>query len=164
MIIQFLPRNTSDFSTRTPVNPNRLSTRSNNTDSSQTTTATRTPILNHGNLVGVLIISALLILGIALWLCFGKWSKPIRHFFRGCPRSKPNAVHFGVGDGLGTTSSGKESTQDGHSDVEKVVTADSSTSSNQNSFNQGTIESVKDKNVVELALPGQGPTRGRNQF
>jgi hypothetical protein len=68
-----------------------LFTRNNTTDtnsssSSQPTTTTR-HILNHTNLVGVLVIAALLILGIILWLCFGKWSKPIRRFLRREPRS-----------------------------------------------------------------------------
>jgi hypothetical protein len=69
-------------------NTTELDTNTNTTSSAPpTTTTTTTHVLSHTNLVGVLVIAALLILGIILWLCFGKWSKPIRHFLRREPCS-----------------------------------------------------------------------------
>jgi len=40
------------------------------------------PPLEHRNLVGVLIIGLLLIVGLVLWLLFGKSAKPVRHLIR----------------------------------------------------------------------------------
>jgi len=78
MIIRPVARNTTAPAyTCASENPYCLSTResTNNTSSpATTTTSSHTPLLTHRNLVGVLIIAALLALGLILWLCFGKWS------------------------------------------------------------------------------------------
>ncbi|KAH9982484.1 hypothetical protein BGW80DRAFT_1453370 [Lactifluus volemus] len=81
------PRNTND---------------TNTSSSPQPTSGATTHLLNHTNLVGVLVIAALLVLGIILWLCFGKWSKPIRRFLRREPCSSP-VVDDSVGIGSDAT-------------------------------------------------------------
>jgi hypothetical protein len=80
------PRNTNDTNTSSSPQP---------TSGAPPTTTTH---LSHTNLVGVLVIAALLVLGIILWLCFGKWSKPIRRFLRREPCSSP-VVDDSVGIG-----------------------------------------------------------------
>jgi hypothetical protein len=109
MIIRPVARNTTAPTyTCALANPyclsnQRESNNSNNNSNTTTTTTTHTPLLTHRNLVGVLIIAALLALGLILWLCFGKWSKPIRHFLRGESRHRHTndaTVRFGIGDGL----------------------------------------------------------------
>lgn len=98
-----LPRNTTDPSTCAPENPSCPSALSSHAGT------TRTHLLSHSNLVGVLVIAALLGLGICLWLSFGKWSKPIRQLLRGKLHSERNSnanndatVRFGIGNGLAT--------------------------------------------------------------
>jgi hypothetical protein len=107
MIIRPIARNTTAPTyTCASENPYCLSTQresnnnnnNNNTSSPATGTTNPTPLLTHRNLVGVLIIAALLALGLILWLCFGKWSKPIRHFLRG--ESRHNDNYTVRGDGL----------------------------------------------------------------
>lgn len=41
--------------------------------------------LTHQNLVGLLVVCALVLAGFVLWLFFGRWAKPIRQFCR-CDR------------------------------------------------------------------------------
>ena len=108
MIIRLIARNTTAPTLAcASENPYCLSTQresNNNSTSSAATSTTPPSVLTHRNLVGVLIIAALLALGLALWLCFGKWSKPIRHFLRGESRrhdsDRDSATRFGIGDGL----------------------------------------------------------------
>ncbi|KAI0004317.1 hypothetical protein BJV74DRAFT_948605 [Russula compacta] len=141
MIFHPLPRNTT-VDTPTSGSP------SNNATSSSITDNTRKPPLTHGNLVGVLIIAALLALGLALWLCFGKWSKPIRHFLRGEPRSDG-----AIDDGAPKEQvSKKESGPPGNanSDPEKEAAMAESSSSEQSSLDH--VDSEKAKANVELAL------------
>lgn len=143
MIVHPLPRNT----TATSGSPY------NNATPSPITDNTRKPPLTHGNLVGVLIIAALLALGLALWLCFGKWSKPIRHLLRGETRS----------DGPMATDNGapkeqvpkKESGPPGNvnSDPEKEAAMAEGSSSEQCSLDY--VDTVKAKTNVELALPAK---------
>ncbi len=140
----------------------------NDTSSPATGTTAPTQLLTHRNLVGVLVIAALLALGLILWLCFGKWSKPIRHFLRGEQRHNNinnNNVRFGIGDGLAaapidrnrtgataTTSKAPPGPYFGSaadSDIEKAEIVDSSSSSTQNSLDQEGIEIDKDKEDKE---------------
>jgi hypothetical protein len=97
-----LPRNTTDPSTCAPENPSCPSASALSTH----TGITRTHLLTR-NLIGVLIIAALLGLGLCLWLSFGKWSKPIRQLLRGKLHSERNSnanndttVRIGIGNGL----------------------------------------------------------------
>src|SRR6266852_5587683 len=169
MIIRPVARNTTALYTCAPENPYCLSTQrvSNNDTSSSatgatdTSTSTATPLLTHRNLVGVLVIAALLALGLGLWLCFGKWSKPIRHFLRGDQRH--NNVRFGIGDGLtaapidrtgaSTEQSkappGPRSGNTADSDVEKSEMVDSSSCSTQSSLGREGIKIDKDKAKLE---------------
>ena len=153
-----------------PENPYCLSTQrvSNNDTSSSVTGATNTntatPLLTHRNLVGVLVIAALLALGLILWLCFGKWSKPIRHFLRGERRHKK--VRFGIGDGLtaahdgATTTTSKQSKaqlgprsgNSADSDVEKAEIVESCSSSTQGSLDREGIKIDKDKEETRAKL------------
>jgi hypothetical protein len=185
MILRPIARNTTALTgtyTYASENPYRLTTQrvsNNDTSSSATSTSTGTPLLTHRNLVGILVIAALLALGLILWLCFGKWSKPIRHFLRGEQRqnNNNNSVRFGIGDRLaavlpidrphrksGTTVTGNsklsKAAQPGScdnaadSDVEKAVIVDSSSSSTQGSLDREGIEIDKDKEL-EPALPAK---------
>ena len=179
MIVRPVARNTTGTYTCAPENPYCLSTQrvSNNDTSSNTgTTSTVTPLLTHRNLVGVLVIAALLALGLILWLCFGKWSKPIRHFLRG--EQCHNDVRFGIGDGLTaapidrhrhstgatTTITSKQSkTPPGplsgnvaDPDTEKEEIVDSSSSSTQSSIEiDEDKEETKAKLELEPALPAK---------
>jgi hypothetical protein len=192
MITRLVARNTTALTatyTCAPENPYCLSAQrvSNNDTSSSATGATSTsintatPLLTHRNLVGVLVIAALLALGLILWLCFGKWSKPIRHFLRG--EQRPNNVRFGIGNGLAatpidghrhstgattiTTSKqskvrpGPRSGNASDSDVEKAEIVDSSSSSTHSSLYREGIkidkdkEETKAKRELEPALPAK---------
>jgi hypothetical protein len=184
MIIRPVACNTTAINatyTCAPENPYCLSTQrvSNNVTSSSATSATSaaTPLLTHRNLVGVLVIAALLALGILLWLCFGKWSKPIRHFLRG--EQRHNKVHFGIGDGLTaapidrnrhgtgattvTTSKQSKAPPGPHSasDVEKAEMVDSSSSSTQSSLDREEIKTCKEKTEAKLELEPALPTKVR---
>jgi hypothetical protein len=167
MIIHPVARNTTALTTYTcaPANPYCLSSQrvSNNNDTASSATSTSTsattPLLTHRNLVGVLVIAALLALGLILWLCFGKWSKPIRHFLRG--EQRHNSVRFGIGDGLTTTTttskqskapSGPCSEITADSDVEKAEIVDSSSSSTQSSLDREGIKIDKDKEETKPNL------------
>lgn len=161
MIIQRIESNTSKSFTCAQENYYCLSTQVlsvqiNNSDSSPTTGATHTPTLTRRNLIGVLVIAALLFLGITLWLCFGKWSKPIRHFFKRKSRSsRYNAgasTVFGIIDGPRAAAAPKGVAGPKGADAEKAEMMDSSSSSTQSSllghkFNEG------DK--LELAVPAK---------
>jgi hypothetical protein len=201
MIIRPVARNTTALTTTytcAPENPYCPSTQrvSNNDTSSSATGATSTnistttPLLTHRNLVGVLVIAALLALGLILWLCFGKWSKPIRHFLRG--EQRHNNVRFGIGDGLtaapigrhrhstGATSittskqsnapPGPRSENSPDSDVEKATIVESSSSSTQSSHDREGIkidkdnlkEETKAKLELEPALPAKVRRPGRD--
>ena len=194
MIIRPVARNTTALTTTytcTPENPYCLSIQrvSDNDTSSSTTsttsTTTSTPLLTHRNLVGVLVIAALLALGLILWLCFGKWSKPIRHFLRGDRRH--NNVRFGIGDGLTAAQTDRHGTGDAiittskvpierrsgnvaDSDVEKAEIVDSSSSSTQSSLTREGIEidEIKEETKAELglepALPAKVSRSGRDAF
>jgi hypothetical protein len=189
MIIHPVARNTTAPTatyTCSPENSYCLSTQrvsNNDTSSSATgaTTSTVTHLLTHRNLVGILVIAALLALGLILWLCFGKWSKPIRHFLRGEQR---HDVRFGIGDGLtvdrhrhGTgastiiTSKQSEAPRSGNtadSDVEKSEMVDSSSCSTQSSLDRQGIKIDKDKEEtkakleLEPALPAKVRRPGRD--
>jgi len=187
MIIRPVARNTTALYTCAPENPYCLSTQrvSNNDTSSSatgatdTSTSTATPLLTHRNLVGVLVIAALLALGLGLWLCFGKWSKPIRHFLRGDQRH--NNVRFGIGDGLtaapidrtgpstiiteqSKAPPGPRSGNTADSDVEKSEMVDSSSCSTQSSLGREGIKIDKDKAKLEHepALPAKVRRPGRD--
>jgi hypothetical protein len=176
MIIRPVARNTTALTTYTcaPENPYCLSrqrvsnndTSSSATSTTSTSTSATTPLLTHRNLVGVLVIAALLALGLILWLCFGKWSKPIRHFLRG--EQRHNNVRFGIGDGLAITTSNQskaplEQCSDitADSDVEKAEIVDSSSSSTESSLDREGIkidkgkEEIKAKLELEPALPAK---------
>ncbi len=186
MILRPIARNTTALTgtyTCASENPYCLATQrvsNNDTSSSATSTGTGTPLLTHRNLVGILVIAALLALGLILWLCFGKWSKPIRHFLRGEQRQNNNNVHFGIGDRLaavptdrpnrnsdatGGTSKLSRAARPGpcdnaaDSDVEKAEIVDSS--STQSSLDREGIEIDKDneeikaKPELEPALPAK---------
>lgn len=177
MIIRPIARNTTAPAyTCAPENPYCLSTQrestNNNTSSPATTTTNHSPLLTHRNLVGVLIIAALLALGLILWLCFGRWSKPIRHFLRGESRQNNN-VRFGIGAGLasinhrnGAVTSKQQSTSPGSQgndnaatdsssdDVEKVGIVGSSSSS------QSLLDD-KDKETTKAKLEPAPPAKVR---
>jgi hypothetical protein len=169
MIIRPVARNTTALTNYTcaPENPYCLSRQrvSNNDTSSSATSTTSTntsatmPLLTHRNLVGVLIIAALLALGLILWLCFGKWSKPVRHFLRG--EQRHNNVRFGIGDGLAIATSKQskvlsppgqcpEITAD--SDVEKAEIVNSSSSSTESLLYREGIKIDKDKEEIKAKL------------
>jgi hypothetical protein len=164
MIIQLVARNTNKSFTCSQENSYCVSTQSlsaqiNNSDSSPTTGATHTPNLTRPNLIGVLVIAALLVLGITLWLCFGKWSKPIRHFFKGKLRSSPkystavSTSAFGIGDGLRTVAVPKKVALPVGADAEKAEIMDSSSSTQSSLLDQDTMKiNEGDK---ELALPAK---------
>ena len=162
MIIQLIESNTSKSFTCAQENyycrsTQDLSAQINNSDTSPTTGTTHTPVLTRRNLIGVLVIAALLFLGITLWLCFGKWSKPIRHFFKGKSRSSSRynagaSTVFGISDGSRAAAAQKGVAGPKGADVEKAEIMDSSSSSTQSSlldhkFNEG------DK--LELAVPAK---------
>lgn len=50
---------------------------------SLSSSATEVSGLSHRNMVGILVLGAVLFVGLVLWLCFGRWSKPVRQFCRG---------------------------------------------------------------------------------
>lgn len=175
MIIRPIARNTTAPAyTCAPENPYCLSTQresTNNASSPATTTTTTNPthLLTHRNLVGVLIIAALLALGLILWLCFGRWSKPIRHFLRGESRQdeNKNTVRFGIGAGPasinGATASSKQQSAalgsqananaaTDSDDAEKAGIVDSSSSSQSSLDNKGR-ETTKAK--LEPAPPAK---------
>jgi hypothetical protein len=179
MILRPIARNTTAPTgtyTCASENPYCLATQrvsNNDTSSSATSTSTRTPLLTHRNLVGILVIAALFALGLILWLCFGKWSKPIRHFLRGEQRqNNNNNVRFGIGDRLaavltdrpkrnsGGTSKSSKAAQPGpcdnaaDSDIEKAGIVDSSSGSTQSSLDREGIEIDQDKEL-EPALPAK---------
>jgi hypothetical protein len=179
MIIRLIARNTTapTFACASE-NPYCLSTQresnNNNNTSSAATSTTPTSVLTHRNLVGVLIIAALLALGLALWLCFGKWSKPIRHFLRGESRrhnsDRDSATRFGIGDGLaapvdrdgGTKQSKAPEPRAASVDgAEKVGMVDSSISSQSSLADREATEIDKDKDKemrqagLEPALPAK---------
>lgn len=180
MIIRPIARNTTaPTNTCAPENTYCLSTQpeSNNNDTSSTaTSATPAPRLAHRNLVGVLIIAALLALGLILWLCFGKWSKPIRRFLRGESRrrndngngNKHAAARFGVGDGLaapidrncgGASAPSKAPEQRAASldDAEKDGMVSSSSSSQSSLADREAIETDKDKEMTPARLDSLEP-------
>jgi hypothetical protein len=152
MIIQLVARNTTQI---------------NNTDSSSTTGATHTPraILTRPNLIGVLVIAVLLVLGITLWLCFGKWSKPIRHFLKRKSCSPPSLMYstgatpFGICDGPRAVAVPRSVPRAGPegANAEKAEIMDSSSSSTQCSLlDQDTSKTNdSDGDKVELALPAK---------
>ncbi|KAH9064203.1 hypothetical protein EDB87DRAFT_1388467 [Lactarius vividus] len=158
MIIQLVARNTSQSLICAQENPYCLSVQIENTDTSPTTGATHTPFLIRRNLIGVLVIAALLVLGTALWLCFGKWSKPIRHFFKGKSRSSSrhntSATPLWIDDGSRAVAA-QRSVSEG-ADAEKAEIMDSSSSSSTQSslLDQDAIK-INDENKVELALPAK---------
>jgi hypothetical protein len=160
-------RNTNETHTCPSENPHCLSTQSDDTNLSQTIGAiTHKPVLTHTNLVGILVIAVLLILGTVLWLCFGKWSKPIRHFLRREPRCSnsnskrdSSAVRFGIGDGLATTTATdavkKKEVGGTDPDPEKAMADNCSSHS---SLDQDAIEigkKCRDQDNFELAPPGK---------
>ena len=167
MVIHPVARNATPLTTYTcaPENPYCLSSRISNNDTSSSTTGTTststratTPLLTHRNLVGVLVIAALLALALILWLCFGKWSKPIRQFLRGEQRHDDN-VRFGIGDGLTIPASKQSKAPPGQcpeitadSDVEKAEIVDSSSTSTQNSLGREGIKIDKDNEEIKARL------------
>jgi hypothetical protein len=164
MIIQLVARNISKSFTCAQENSYCISTQSlsaqvNNSDSSPTTGATRTPILTRPNLIGVLVIAALLVLGITLWLCFGKWSKPIRHFFKGKLRSSSRystaaTGAFGIGDGPRAVAVPKKVAIPVGANAEKAEIMDSSSSSTQSSLLDQDAMKIMEGDK-DLALPAK---------
>ena len=182
MIIRPIARNTTaPTNTCAPENTTYcLSTQpeSNNNDTSSiASSATPAPRLAHRNLVGVLVIAALLALGLILWLCFGKWSKPIRRFLRGDARRRNGngnsnnhaTARFGIGDGLAapidrncgsasTPSKVPESRAASLDDVEKDGMVNSSSSSSQSSLaDREAVETDKDKEMTLTRLDSLEP-------
>ncbi|KAI9445182.1 hypothetical protein H4582DRAFT_1913861 [Lactarius indigo] len=156
MIIQLVARNMTQSLACAQENSYCLSAQINNPDSSPTTGAAHTPFLTRRNLIGVLVIAALLVLGTALWLCFGKWSKPIRHFFRGKSRSSSSRRNNGatplwIDDGPRAVAV-QRSVPEG-ADAEKAEIMDSSSSSTQSSLLDQDAIKIIDGDKVELALP-----------
>jgi hypothetical protein len=147
MIIPLLARNTTPSS---PTTDNA----SNHTHSS----------LVHRNLVGVLVIAALLALALALSLCFAKWSKPIRRFLRHERSSSSSTrVHLGIArDGLPTLSKAPPSPPpptrphqgNAAADAEKAAVIPDSSSNSQCSLDRDMIEIDKTANV-QVALPAK---------
>ena len=180
MIIRLIARNTTAPTYAcASENPYCLSNQresnnnnNNNNTSSAATSTTPTSVLTHRNLVGVLIIAALLALGLALWLCFGKWSKPIRHFLRGESRrhdsGRDSATRFGIGDGLaapvdrdgGATPSKQSKAPEPRAasvdGAEKAGMVDSSTSSESSLADREATEVDKDKDK-EMRQAGLAP-------
>ena len=175
MFIPFFARDT----TCSPENPHCLSTRSNNNNATTASTSTTptTPthaLLGHRNLVGILVIAALLALALVLSLCFAKWSKPLRRFLRGESRSdsKSNSTEgsssssrsrsrfrfrFGIRDSRAVPTSAAPTTkasQQGNVDVavaEKAGVIPNSDSS-QSSLDR---DAIKEKASVKVALPAK---------
>jgi hypothetical protein len=174
MIIRLIARNTTAPTyTCAPENPYCLSTQresnNNSNTSSPATGTTPTPLLTHRNLVGVLIIAALLALGLVLWLCFGKWSKPIRHFLRGESRHNDNdTVRFGIGDDLAPidrdgaiVSKAGNAAADSDAEKEVGIVDSSSSSSSQSSLDRAEIEIDKDREVTQAELEPALPAKVR---
>ncbi len=163
MILRPIARNTTALTgtyTCASENPYCLATQrvsNNDTSSSATSTGTGTPLLTHRNLVGILVIAALLALGLILWLCFGKWSKPIRHFLRGEQRQNNNNVHFGIGDRLAAVPTDRPNRNSDATGTGEIVDS----SSTQSSLDREGIEIDKDneeikaKPELEPALPAK---------
>jgi len=152
MIVPFFARDT----TCSPENPHCLSTRSDDNNNNATTTSTTTTgtththaLIGHQNLVGVIVIAALVALAIVLSLCFAKWSKPIRRFLRGEPRSSDSDSNRSSTDGAAAPS-----TRQGiANDAEMAgVMPDSSSSSSQSSLD---LDVIKEKASVKVALPAK---------
>lgn len=122
------------------------------------TSATHTPFLTRRNLIGVLVIAALLFLGITLWLCFGKWSKPIRHFFKGKSRSSSRyctgVTTFGIGDDSRAVAAPRRVSMPGGADAEKAEIMDSSSSAQSSLLDQDMIK-INEGDKVELTLPAK---------
>lgn len=163
MIIQLVARNTSKSFACAQENSYCLSAQINNFDSSPTTSAAHTPFLTRRNLAGVLVIAALLVLGTALWLCFGKWSKPIRHFFKGKSRSSSSrhstgATPFGIGDDPKAVAAPRRvlpGVGPEGANAEKAEIMDGSSSSIQSSLLDQDAIKINDPDKVELALPAK---------
>jgi hypothetical protein len=159
MIVPLLPRDTTDNNSVTTASSPTPTTDGN------TNTNAHTP-LAHLNLVGIIVIAALLALALILSLCFAKWSKPIRRFFRG-KHSGARPVHFGIDHCLPTLSKASRppppslpplTPQSNAADAEKaaVIIPDSSSSSKTSLDRDPTeIERVKQKANVEVALPAK---------
>jgi hypothetical protein len=123
-------------------------------------------LLGHRNLVGILVIAALLALALILSLCFAKWSKPLRHFLRGEPRSdsKRNSTgggggspfRFGIGNRLAATPTSAAPTtttnasQQGNVDHAEKAGVIPDSDSSQCSLDR---DAIKEKVDVEVALP-----------
>jgi hypothetical protein len=133
-------------------------------DNSATNTDTDTHAhtsLAHRNLVGVLVIAALLVLALSLSLCFAKWSKPIRRFLRRERGSSSTRVRCGVArDGLPTLSKAPPPpppppTHAADAEKEAVTIPDSS--STQYSLDKDMIEidEAKERANVQVALPAK---------
>ena len=180
MIIRLIARNTTAPTYAcASENPYCLSARpeSNNNDTSSTATSiTPTPRLTHRNLVGVLVIAVLLALGLILWLCFGKWSKPIRHFLRGESRRRNDndddkkhvVARFGIGDGLAAPidrncgsasvpSKVPEPRAASLDDAEKAEIVNSSSSSQSSLADRKAIEIDKDEEMTQARLHSLEP-------
>jgi hypothetical protein len=158
MIVPLLPRNTTDNNSVTTA-PSPTPT----TDGNQA----QTP-LAHLNLVGILVIASLVALAIILSLCFAKWSKPIRRFFRG-EHSDTRRDRFGrIGHCLSLSKLSKASrppppsplpplTPQSHAaDAEKAaVSIPDSSNSSKTSLDQDRteIDKVKQRANVKVALP-----------
>jgi hypothetical protein len=159
MIIHLVTRNTSEPFTCAQENSYCLSAQINN---SPTTSATHTPraLLTRPNLIGVLVIAVLLVLGITLWLCFGKWSKPIRHFVKRKSRSPPSPMYDSTGATPFTIGDGPARSVlrgPGGANAEKAEIMDSSSSSTQCSLLDQDAITINDGDgdKVELALPAK---------
>ncbi|KAH9014213.1 hypothetical protein EDB84DRAFT_1530327 [Lactarius hengduanensis] len=155
MIIQLVARNTSQSLACAQENSYCLSAQIENTDTSPTTGATHTPFLIRRNLIGVLVIAALLVLGTALWLCFGKWSKPIRHFFKRKLRSSRHntgATPLWIDNNGPRAVAAQRSVPDG-ADAEKAESMDSSSSSTQSSLLDQ--DAIKINDGDKVALPAK---------
>jgi hypothetical protein len=107
----------------------------------------------------VLVIAALLFLGITLWLCFGKWSKPIRHFFKGKSRSSSRynagATVFGIGDGLRAAAAPKRVPGPEGVDAEKAEIMDTSSSSSSSTQSSLLDHKINERDKLELAEPAK---------
>lgn len=146
MIIPFFARDT----TCSPENPYCLSTRSDNNDNATTTSTTTTgtththALLGHRNLVGVLVIAALVALALVLSLCFAKWSKPIRRFLRGEPRSDSERSS--------TDDLAAPSTQQGIANDAEMAGVMPDSGSSQSSLD---LDAIKEKAGIKIALPAK---------
>ncbi|KAI0274654.1 hypothetical protein BC834DRAFT_849078 [Gloeopeniophorella convolvens] len=143
MLIHLFARNSTGPYTCAPSNPYCLSVAQTDDDDDDAA-ASANPSLSHRNLIGVLVIAVLLLLGIVLWLCFGKWSKPVRRLLRGEPRDGGAARWVRFGD---SGSDAEKGTAAAHRDAEKTAWRQSASS--QGSLDQDAIEIEK----VELAMP-----------